>query len=428
MEPKEENEKPNQRKFLIWITIFFAFTLLLIAGLSYYLVFLYPENQVSQLGITNITEKANFINQYRTNSIQLISTFAQIFGGIAVLIGIYFAWGNLKIAQSTLESNQKNAEKSVEVALANLKSDQEAAQKNIEISLATLDYNIKNAQKTLEIAQEGQITERFTRAIEQLGSNKIEIRLGAIYALERIANESDKDYWPIMKILAAYVRMNSSVDRSRCANFSTVFPLSMDTKNSEIAKKELLDMNKLSDIQVALTILGRRKYRYNNGESEKLDLCTTNLGMINLTMAHFEGANFAMAHLEGTNFTQAHLEGANFSMTHLNNLTFLRQANLEEANLMGASLAGTCLEEANLIGANLMGANLTAARIIYAHLERTNLEGADLRGADLREARNLAIDQLSKAKTLYKAELDEKLEEELRVKGFGHLLDDEPER
>ena len=36
------------------------------------------------------------------------------------------------------------------------------------------------------------------------------------------------------------------------------------------------------------------------------------------------------------------------------------------------------------------------------------------------------LDQLSKVKTLYKAELDEELEAEIRAKGFGHLLDDEP--
>ena len=58
----------------------------------------------------------------------------------------------------------------------------------------------------MQVAQEGQITERFTRAIEQLGSEKMAIRLGGIYALERIANDSDKDYWPIIETLTAYVR------------------------------------------------------------------------------------------------------------------------------------------------------------------------------------------------------------------------------
>jgi hypothetical protein len=62
--------------------------------------------------------------------------------------------------------------------------------------------------RTLQANRQGQITDRFTRAIDQLGkvedSQKLfEIRVGGIYALERIARESEEDYWPIMEILTA---------------------------------------------------------------------------------------------------------------------------------------------------------------------------------------------------------------------------------
>src|SRR5215211_6567805 len=66
--------------------------------------------------------------------------------------------------------------------------------------------------RTLQVNREGQITDRFTRAIDQLGKTDdkgkqlFEIRLGGIYALERIARESAEDYWPIMEVLTAYVR------------------------------------------------------------------------------------------------------------------------------------------------------------------------------------------------------------------------------
>jgi hypothetical protein len=75
--------------------------------------------------------------------------------------------------------------------------------------------NLNVAQESLSLAQEGQITDRFTKAIEQLGAvdtsggKKLEVRLGGIYALARIANESEKDHWPIMEVLAAYVRENA---------------------------------------------------------------------------------------------------------------------------------------------------------------------------------------------------------------------------
>src|SRR5512134_177997 len=50
------------------------------------------------------------------------------------------------------------------------------------------------------------ITESFAKAVEQLGSDKLETRLGGIYTLERLARESEREYWPIMETLMVYVR------------------------------------------------------------------------------------------------------------------------------------------------------------------------------------------------------------------------------
>jgi len=82
----------------------------------------------------------------------------------------------------------------------------------------------------------------------------------------------------------------------------------------------------------------------------------------------FTSIKLETAHLEGANLGLAHLEGADFG---------------------GANFEGTDLRKANLQGANLREVNL----------EET----------DLKEAKNLMIDQLSKVKTLYNAELDESL-------------------
>ena len=57
--------------------------------------------------------------------------------------------------------------------------------------------------------EEGQVTERFTRAVEQLGSEQLTIRLGGIYSLERIARDSQKDHWTVMEVLTAVVRERS---------------------------------------------------------------------------------------------------------------------------------------------------------------------------------------------------------------------------
>jgi uncharacterized protein YjbI with pentapeptide repeats len=50
-----------------------------------------------------------------------------------------------------------------------------------------LREQITHNREQLQIAQRGHITERFTRAIDQLGHAQLDVRLGGIYALERIA-------------------------------------------------------------------------------------------------------------------------------------------------------------------------------------------------------------------------------------------------
>jgi hypothetical protein len=61
----------------------------------------------------------------------------------------------------------------------------------------------------LELDLKGQITERFTRVIEQLGAvdstvnKRLEIRLDGIYPLEGIAREFKEYHLPSMEVLTA---------------------------------------------------------------------------------------------------------------------------------------------------------------------------------------------------------------------------------
>ncbi len=55
--------------------------------------------------------------------------------------------------------------------------------------------------RTFSLNRQGQITERFTRAVDQLGNEKLDVRLGGIYALERIARDSEDDHPQVMEVL-----------------------------------------------------------------------------------------------------------------------------------------------------------------------------------------------------------------------------------
>jgi hypothetical protein len=56
------------------------------------------------------------------------------------------------------------------------------------------------------------VADRFIRAVERLGattltgSKKMETRIGAIYALARIAAESESDHWSVLEVLTAYIQ------------------------------------------------------------------------------------------------------------------------------------------------------------------------------------------------------------------------------
>ena len=105
----------------------------------------------------------------------------------------------------------------------------------------------------------------------------------------------------------------------------------------------------------------------------------------------------------------------------------LRGASLNNANLMYANLEQANLEKTNLQKANLGSANLKSANLKNANLSRANLREADLSVAELQEAdftgvKNLTIEQVSKAKTLYQTKLDPDLMEQLR-KCCPHLLE-----
>jgi hypothetical protein len=65
---------------------------------------------------------------------------------------------------------------------------------------------------TLELTRRGQMADRFTQAIEQLGHSEapdLAIRLRGIYALEQISRDSEDLHWPVMEVLTAFLRLNS---------------------------------------------------------------------------------------------------------------------------------------------------------------------------------------------------------------------------
>jgi hypothetical protein len=223
--------------------------------------------------------------------------------------------------------------------------------------------------QTLWTTQEGQITDRFTKAIGQLGEDhNLAIRMGGIYGLKRIANDSGKDYWPIMEIFAAYVREHARW-------------------KSQMNRDWKVDSLPIDIITVRSIISDRRPARW-RPDLRGIDLRGEKLGGI-----HLEGAILSDAHLEEAYLAQAHLESAS-----------LNEAYLERAVLWGAHLEGAGLWGAHLEGAALSTAHFNEAKLLGAYLNKaifndvTTLQGADISFADFREAQGLTISHIKAAR------------------------------
>jgi len=262
----------------------------------------------------------------------------------------------------------------------------------------TLALGMRNAK----LAHEKLIAESFMSAVTQLGHDKVETRTGAIYALERVAQDFPQEYEKVMDILTAFVRENA------------VIPLNKQQQTPEAAIAPNFGKNRLrmhrqakrdvpvesessrlrTDIQAALTVIGRQNHQPDK-ENKRLDLRHTNIRKADLAGAKLQRVDLQGADLSGADLRESDLQEANLDGAKLVG------AILYEANLYKVTLLGADLSRVNLNRANLCGANLRAANLWGASLRSTNLQGACLYKVNLKQATlkaaNLSSSELSLA-------------------------------
>ena len=205
----------------------------------------------------------------------------------------------------------------------------------------------------------GQITDRFSRAIEQLGATdnegkpKIDVVLGGIYALERIARDSKDDHPQVVEVLTAYVREHAPY-RPDTGPVGATTSGEQGQGDESATPDDLADLPRprlATDVQAAMTVLARRDISQDRPNS-RLRLLLTDLRELRLDAeegGHLEGAYLYGARLQRANLMGVHLEGADFSQAHLE----------------GAYLSGAHLGAAEFYGAHLEGAELVRGLFDY---------------------------------------------------------------
>jgi hypothetical protein len=256
-------------------------TLGLIAALGAFAAMLWyvPKRQVPQ-DVLDPAERFGIEDAAR-------KTLAQALGGGFFLLTAYFTWRTVRAAEDNLRVSQGN----------------------------------------LRISEDKQISERFAKASEGLGSEKLAVRLGGIYTLERIVRDSKADADSVIELLSAFVREARPLRSPSIADSSQSLP---------------------TDVQAALTALGRcNPHRSSN---VRIELFRTDLTRADLYQANFAGAN-------------------------------LTRSNLINADLMGANLSGADLIGAHLTGADVSGADFSEAFLVDAELSFSDDDSAVFKGA-----------------------------------------------
>ncbi len=296
-------------------------------------------------------------------------------GGIAaVVLGLAIAWALFVPAADWLAHHDVGSVKG---------SLYETAVDNARGRLLTLGAGLFAAgalvftARNFALSRAGQVTDRYTRAVEQLGSDKLDVRIGGIYALERVARDSARDHRTVIEVLTAFIREHSHEQWPRSGGPAG--------RGQERPGQE---QSIRPDIMAALTVI-RRRYPYR--EIVSIDLSGATLPGAVLRRADLRYADLTGADLTGADLADADLSYANLKGTELTGAD-LSFAVLFAANLTGAVLRDTDLGRAGLRGAHLdravlTGVNLYRADLTGAELIGANLSGADVKGATLRGAR-----------------------------------------
>jgi uncharacterized protein YjbI with pentapeptide repeats len=324
------------------------------------------------------------------------------------------------------------------------------------------------AQRTLETTQDGLVTDRINAAVASLGADKVmkrqlrdaegqlvyakdeagqpdltrpamedvtvpnmEVRVGAILALGRIARENLSFHVQIMQILCAYVRENSPA--ASAVPFEPPKFLVNDMEDEltledvEAYKKELDEgLQKLldslpkrrTDIQTALDVLGRRNAEQKRKEGawpdpdgsapnifdtpfppspsypevwsteghekwrREFDRYSEKAGTLRQS---FFNAKCYRLDLRNTNLQGYVMDGLDLRGAKIGGAR-MQGAQLEGAQMQGATLSGAQMQGAWLSGAQMQGAWLSGAEMQGAWLDEAEMQGAWLSGAEMQGA------------------------------------------
>ncbi|MFJ8637218.1 pentapeptide repeat-containing protein [Streptomyces sp. NPDC093568] len=182
--------------------------------------------------------------------------------------------------------------------------------------------------RTFRLSRRGQVTDRFTKALERLTSSEAYVRIGGVLAMEQIVQDAPDQGDHAARVLNAFVRRHAP------AAAATALEAAQLPKKPEEHVQEALR---------ALT--AKRPWRV--GRRRPVDLSGLHLKGAGLQGAQLRGALLKGAVLIGVDLRGATLKGADLSGADLTRADLSTARGLSEAQVLRAhSLRGCSLPEA----------------------------------------------------------------------------------
>ena len=245
-------------------------------------------------------------------------------------------------------------------------------------------WQARASQQQVEISRNSHYTTLFAKAVEQLGSTReiqireidkttdptttysypetqpnLEVRLGAIYALERIARDSVRDKKSVFDILCAYARNPENSGKLKPVD-------EVPTNAEEFYKWQAGLPSARVDMQACIYVLGSDLY------------ADFEANIFDLSRANFQSVKFSNCNLSGAN-----LEGANLDATSFDG-TVASQAILDRCHVKAATVKTTSLNNSSLDHADISFCRLSDTSLIGSEGRKTKFSNAILSNCDLR--------------------------------------------
>lgn len=289
----------------------------------------------------------------------LRAIIVQSIGGLAVAAGVVLSWRNLSLA-----------------------------------SLNTR-YAIESGDEERRLVRQGQVADRLTSAVNQIGDESTSVRVGGIYSLELIAAQNKDMVESIAHVLAAYLR-----DHAQCDETCNAEPVEGTDPRRSTAPTGRVN----NDVRAAAEVLICRSSM--GGSASGLDLRGVCLKSLNLSGAQLRDSDLSGAHLSSVTLENGNLDGATLNDARLDgaNLTAvtLSQARVENANLRNAVLENVqaehlVMDRSDLEGARLAKAKLHSSFLYDCKMADSSLHSAEIRhtsfrGSDMRKVRLINAD------------------------------------